>query len=56
MGKSEKKVKMKVKGTSGEIKKISTFLFLETCLKQLTWNDGEVIKLRDAADINVCLH
>lgn len=28
-----------------------SFIFLETCLKQLTCNNGEVIKLRDAADI-----
>lgn len=53
MGKSEKKVKVKVKGVERFKKKV---FFLETCLKQLSWNDGEVIKLRDGADINVCLH
>lgn len=62
MRKGKRKVKLKGKRTVEEENKkcdctyeVQVF-FLDICLKLLTWNDGGVIKLRGAADINVCLY
>lgn len=62
MRKGKRKVELKGKRTGeDENKKCDCtykfqVFFLQISLKLLTWNDGGVIKLRGAADINVCLY